>query len=66
MIDTAAQRIDCRDDLVMAIADHAYFCQAHADLGQRTGQMVGVGVAGAAREDLVSDHQHGCGGLAHL
>jgi hypothetical protein len=56
------QRAHRRDDPVMHVGHDAHLLQPDAMIGQRLGEVVHVRVAGAARQDLVPDHQHGGGG----
>ena len=53
-----AQRIQRRHDFVFDIADNPRFFQVYAQGGEEPGDGMGVGVLGAARQDLVADHQN--------
>ena len=58
------QALDRLLDRLMGVADHAGLAHLDAVIGQRAGQIVGVGIPGAPLKDLVADDQHrGCGGL---
>ena len=59
------QRLNRGLDAVMFIGDNARLHQADAVIGQRAGQKIRVAVAGAPRQDFVSDHQHRGGGGVH-
>ena len=54
-----AQGIQGRDDLVFHIGHHPRLAQVDAQRGQEPGDIAGVGVLGAARQDFVADHQNG-------
>ena len=53
----AAQRVHGIDDLGLLVGDDAHLLQLDADGGQMVGDVADVLVLGAAREDLVADHQ---------
>ena len=65
MVIGGAQVIDRRHDGVMPVADHPHFGQINAVARQFARQMVHVGIAGAARQDLIADHQHRSGWVGH-
>ncbi len=53
-----AQRIDRGDDLVLLVGDDAHLLQVDADRRHDVGEVADVAVLGAARQDLVADHDH--------
>ena len=53
-----AQLVDRGDDRGLVVGDDAHLLQANADARKMRRDVVDVAVAGAAREDLVADHQH--------
>jgi len=55
------KRVQGRDDLGFHIAHHARFFQVYPARAQKTGDIIDVGVLGAAGQDLVADHQDGGG-----
>ena len=52
------QRAHRLADRRRVIADHAHFAQVDPRLREPAGEVMGIAVAGAPREDLVADHQH--------
>ena len=56
-----AQGVQRGHDLVLDIGHDARFLQVDAQRAQELGDIVGVGVLGAAGQDLVADDQHGGG-----
>src|SRR3546814_20149552 len=54
-----AQGVDRGDDGGLDIGHHTHLAQTDAEFGQPAGQEIRIGVTGAARENLVADHQHG-------
>ena len=56
-----AQRIYRGDDLRLFVGDDAHFLEIDADAGEIFGDVADVLVLGAARQDLVADHEDGGG-----
>ncbi len=56
-----AQRVQRGDDVVLDIGNDADFAGLDPDLQQEMRDVMAVGIAGAAGQDLVADHQHGGG-----
>ncbi len=57
------QRVQGGYDLVFDVAHDARFLEIDAERAKLPGDVVGVGVLRAARENLVADDEHGCGGI---
>ena len=62
---TVRQRPDRRNDGIAIVADHAHFLQVDAPLGQLARQMVHIRIPRPPRQDFVTDHKHGGGGIGH-
>ena len=65
MVGRFRQRTNRGDDRIMVIRHHTRLAQFDTASGQFVGQMVHIGVAGSARQDLVSDNKHGGGWIGH-
>ena len=55
----SAQGIEGGDDLAFHIRHHARLFQVDAAQTQEPGDIVDIGILGAAGEDFIPDHQHG-------
>ena len=65
MVKRPPQRVQRGNDGRVLVGHHPHLGQHDALLGQLLRQMVHVGIARSAGQDLVSDHQHGGGGVGH-
>ena len=65
MVILAPQIVHSTDDCGVVIRHNPGFGQGNARLGQFTGQIMQVGIAGATRQNLISDHQHGSSWVGH-
>jgi len=59
------ERVQGRHDLAFVIPHHPHFLKVDAEAGELAGDIIAVGVLGAARQDFVADHQHRRGGNSH-
>ena len=66
MIPTFAQIIHRRNNLSLIVGYDPHLFQVDCGLGQRDGKKIRVGVLCAPGKNLVADHQHGSGGIAHM
>jgi hypothetical protein len=55
-----SERIECVDDRSLLVADHPHFLEIDANRRQIFRDIADILVLGAARQDLVADHQQ-CG-----
>ena len=61
VVEFGAQRVDRGDDRLLDVRHHPRLAQLDAGLVEPHREPGEVGVLGAAREDLVADHEHGGG-----
>ena len=66
LVVSTPKRVDRPDDRCGVIGDNPHLAQVDAVLGQDSGQVVQVLVAGASGQNLIADDQDGCGGVGHV
>ena len=66
MLEAIRQSTHCGHYRASIIADHAHLAQINAMCCEFFGEMIGIGIQSATREDFITDHQHGGCGVGHL
>ena len=60
-----AKCVDCIDDGGFVVLHNTAFAKVDADFTEAAGEVIQVGVGGAAGEDFVTDDQNCCCGIGH-